>query len=175
MPGTLTPPLEDTDHVLGSREAPLELVMYGDFQCPYCLAAQAVVQRVRNRLGDRVVFAFRHLPIPERHPLAETAAEASESAAAEGRFWECHDALYAAQQQLETEDDVWAAAAAAGLDPERVAAEVREGRWRERVERDARSGIESGARGTPAFFVNGQLHDDVFDAGTLVEALTRAA
>jgi protein-disulfide isomerase len=71
--------------------------MFGDFQCPYCLGAQSILRRVRERLGDRLVFGFRHLPIPERHPLAPLAAEASEAAAAQGKFWEFHDALYANQ------------------------------------------------------------------------------
>ena len=77
--------------------------MFGDFQCPFCLGAQSVLRRVRERLGDRLLFGFRHLPIPERHPLAPLAAEASEAAAAQGRFWEYHDALYANQPKLSRE------------------------------------------------------------------------
>ncbi|HEU4599694.1 MAG TPA: DsbA family protein, partial [Solirubrobacterales bacterium] len=69
MDELLSPPLEDLDHIRGEREVPLQLVMFGDFQCPFCLGAQSILRRVRDRLGDRVVFAFRHLPIPERHPL----------------------------------------------------------------------------------------------------------
>ncbi|HWN72798.1 MAG TPA: DsbA family protein, partial [Solirubrobacterales bacterium] len=77
MAEPLSPPLEDLDHVRGDRGAPLELVMFGDFQCPFCLGAQKSLRRVRERLGERLLFSFRHLPIPERHPLAPMAAEAS--------------------------------------------------------------------------------------------------
>lgn len=171
MVQALSPPLDDTDHVLGSPAADLELVMFGDFQCPFCLGAQSVVSRVRDRLGERLLFAFRHLPIAEKHPMAESAAEASEAAAAQGRFWEYHDALYARQPDLSPELllDV---ATELGLDAARVDAELREGRWRERVERDVRSAAASGARGTPTFFVGGRLHADAYDAGSLVDALT---
>jgi protein-disulfide isomerase len=168
---TLSPPLDDSDHVLGPPGAELELVMFGDFQCPYCLAAQSVVARVRERLGERLLFGFRHLPIRQKHPMAESAAEASEAAAAQGRFWEYHDALYASQPRLSPELLV-EVAAALGLDVERLETELREGRWRERVERDLSSARESGATGTPTFFVNGRLHDDAYDAGSLVAALT---
>lgn len=166
----LTPPLEKGDHVLGSAGAPLELVMFGDFQCPYCLAAQGVVRRVRERLGERLLFGFRHLPIPSRHPVAEAAAEASESAAAQDRFWDYHDALYAAQPRL-SEAELLAVADSVGLDAGRVESDLRDGTWRSLVERDVRSAEASGARGTPAFYVNGHLHTDVYDAGSLVAAL----
>ncbi len=89
------PPLDDSDHILGPADATFELIMYGDFQCPYCTAAQSIVARVRKRLDGRLRFAFRHLPLYEVHPDAQLAAEASEAAAAQGKFWEMHDALYA--------------------------------------------------------------------------------
>jgi Na+:H+ antiporter, NhaA family len=170
VPDVLTPPLEPIDHLRGERDAPLELVMFGDFQCPYCLAAQAVLRRVRERLGERLRFAFRHLPIVERHPLAQAAAEASEAAAAQGRFWECHDALFAAQLRL-SEKELLAIARSLGLDAEQVAQELESGRHRARVARDLASARGSGATGTPTFFVGGRRHDDVYDAGTLVAAL----
>ena len=145
--------------------------MFGDFQCPFCLAAQSVIGRVRDRLGERLMFAFRHLPIREKHPMAEGAAEASEAAAAQGRFWEYHDALY--ERQPDLSPALFAELAESlGLDLARFEGELREGRWRERVERDMRSAAASGARGTPTFFINGQLHDDAYDAGSLVAALT---
>ena len=167
----LTPPLEAVDHVRGSPDAPLELVMFGDFQCPYCLASQAVMRRVRRRLGDELRFVFRHFPIRERHPMAQAAAEASESAAAQGRFWECHDELYARQSRL-SDDELFRIARDLGLSERRMADELADARWAERVARDVRSGEDSGVRGTPTFFVNGRRHDDVFDAGTLTAALT---
>jgi len=166
----LSPPLEDLDHVRGERGAPLELVMFGDFQCPFCLGAQSVLRRVRERLGDRLVLGFRHLPIPERHPLAPEAAEASEAAAAQGRFWEYHDALYAAQPKLSRET-MLAVGRELGLDAERIAADLDSGAHRARVERDVASAGASGATGTPTFFVNGKRHFGAYDASSLVEAL----
>jgi protein-disulfide isomerase len=168
---TLIPPLDETDHIRGEPDGPLELVMFGDFQCPFCLGAQSVLRRVRERLDGRLVFAFRHLPIPERHPLAPAAAEAAETAAAQGRFWEYHDALFAAQPKL-SQETMLQVGRDLGLDAERMAAEMEKGAWRPRVERDLRSAQESGATGTPTFFVNGARHYGAYDASSLVEALT---
>jgi protein-disulfide isomerase len=167
---TLTPPLDQTDHLRGELGRPLELVMFGDFQCPFCLGAQSVLRRVHDRLGERLVFAFRHLPIPERHPLAPMAAEASEAAAAQGRFWEYHDALFAAQPKLSRETAI-EVGRELGLDAERIAAELDAGVHRPRVERDLRSAEQSGATGTPTFFVNGTRHYGAYDASSLVEEL----
>jgi NhaA family Na+:H+ antiporter len=166
----LSPSLEDIDHVRGERGAPLELVMFGDFQCPFCLGAQSVLRRVRERLGDRLLFGFRHLPIPERHPLAPLAAEASEAAAAQGRFWEYHDALYANQPKLSPEM-IFDVGRDLGLDAERMQAEIDAGDHRDRVARDVASAEASGATGTPTFFVNGKRLFGAYDAGSLVEAL----
>jgi protein-disulfide isomerase len=168
--GRLIPPLEKIDHVRGELGRPLELVMFGDFQCPFCLGAQSVLRRVHDRLGDRLVFAFRHLPIPERHPLAPLAAEASEAAAARGSFWEYHDALFQAQPKLSRET-MLAVGAELGLDAERMAAEIDAGSHRPRVERDLDSAARSGATGTPSFYVNGSRHYGAYDASSLVEAL----
>jgi protein-disulfide isomerase len=166
----LSPPLEDIDHVRGERTAPLQLLMFGDFQCPFCLGAQSVIRRVRERLGERLVFAFRHLPIVERHPLAPLAAEASEAASAQGHFWEYHDALFAAQPKLSRET-MLQVGRDLGLDAERMAAEIDSGAHLERVARDVASAAASGATGTPTFFVNGRRHFGAYDASSLVEEL----
>ena len=170
MDERLSPPLEGVDHLRGEAGAELQLVMFGDFQCPFCLGAQSVLRRVRSRLGDRLLFVFRHLPIPERHPLAPLAAEASEAAAAQGRFWEFHDTLYEIQPKLSRET-MLAAGAELGLDAERMAAEIDSGAHRDRVARDLASAEASGATGTPTFFVNGVRHLGAYDASSLVEAL----
>ncbi|MFL5897741.1 MAG: DsbA family protein [Solirubrobacterales bacterium] len=170
MAELLSPPLEELDHVRGEPGAPLELVMFGDFQCPFCLGAQSVLRRVRERLGERLLFGFRHLPIPERHPLAPLAAEASEAAAAQGRFWEMHDALYATQPKL-SRGTMLESARGLGLDVERIAAELDSGAHRDRIARDVASAGASGATGTPTFFVNGERFYGAYDAGSLVEAL----
>jgi protein-disulfide isomerase len=164
------PPLGPDDHVFGPPDAPLELVMYGDFQCPYCAAAQSILRRVRERLDGRLLFAFRHLVIHELHPAAQLAAEASEAAAAQGAFWPMHDHLYAARGRLGFEDLV-AHAAALGLDADRVRSELSDGVHRARVERDEAAAYGAGVKGTPAFFANGVLHEGAFDAGSLVASL----
>src|SRR3954470_12986678 len=111
----LTEPVHDGDHVRGAAGADLELVMYGDFECPYCAAAQGILARVERRLDGRLRFVFRHFPVEDVHPHARQAAEASEAAAAQGAFWGMHDALYAAGGRLAT-DDLVRHAAALGLD-----------------------------------------------------------
>jgi Na+:H+ antiporter, NhaA family len=166
----LSPSLEAIDHVRGEPDAPLRLVMFGDFQCPFCLGAQSILRRVRERLGEELLFAFRHLPIPERHPLAPLAAEASEAAAAQGRFWDFHDELFAAQPRLSRET-MLAVGRDLGLDAERMAAEIDAGTHRDRVVRDLDSAERSGATGTPTFFVNGVRHYGAYDASSLIDAL----
>jgi protein-disulfide isomerase len=165
------PPLNQDDHVDGPADAPLELIMYGDFQCPYCSAAQSIVARVRKRLDGRLRFAFRHLPLHEVHPDAQRAAEAVEAAAAQGKFWEMHDALYSNGGQLALED-LTALAGRLGLDVERFRAELIDGAYTARVERDAEGARAAGIAATPAFIVNGVHHTESFDAGSLVDALT---
>ncbi len=164
------PPLGPDDHVAGPAGAPLELVMYGDFQCPYCAASQSILRRVRDRLEGRLRFAFRHMPLTEVHPDAPKAAEASEAAAAQDAFWPMHDQLYAARGNLGFEDLV-GHAAALDLDAELVRRELTDGVHAARVARDASGARAAGVQGTPAFFVNGVLHEGAFDAGSLVAAL----
>ena len=166
----LTPPLDDLDHVRGPSVAPLELVMYGDVQCPYCTAAQSIVRRVRERLDGRLRFVFRHLPLTEIHPDAQRAAEASEAAAAQGSFWEMHDALYANRGRF-SEDDLVRLARRIGLDADRFRAELSDGTHAARVARDADAAHAAGLSGTPTFFVNGERHTGEYDAGSLVKAL----
>ena len=168
------PPLDDYDHVTGPPDAPLELIMYGDFQCPYCTAAQSIVARVRKRLDGRLRFAFRHLPLHEVHPDAQRAAEAAEAAAAQGRFWEMHDALYANGGRF-SPADLAASGRAGGT---RRRALPRRADRRDATRRGSRAtptrARAAGIAATPAFIVNGRHHAEAFDAGSLVEALEAA-
>ena len=166
----LTPPLSAEDHVEGPDRAELELVTYGDFQCPYCTAAYPILKRVRDRLGPRLLFAFRHFPLREIHPAAELAAEASEAAADQGAFWQMHDRLYESRGALGREDLI-GYAGELGLDVDRVTRELDSGVHAERVQRDLDGGLASGITGTPAFFVGGRLHRGSFDASSLISAL----
>ena len=166
----LTPPLSAEDHADGPERPELELVMYGDFQCPYCTAAYPIVRRIRDRLAVRLLFAFRHFPLREIHPDAERAAEAAEAAAAQGAFWQMHDRMYESNGAL-TRDDLIGYAADLGLDSARVAEELDAEVHRPRIQRDLDSGLASGVMGTPAFFVGGRLHTGAFDAQSLTAAL----
>lgn len=167
----LPQPIDEHDHVAGPFDAPLELVMYGDFQCPYCVAAQSIVRRVRERLDGRLRFVFRHLPLPEVHPDAERAAQAAEAASLQGSFWEMHDALYANGGRF-SESDLAGLADRIGLDTERFGADLATGAPAARVARDSDAARAAGIASTPAFFVNGRRHAEAFDARSLVEALT---
>jgi protein-disulfide isomerase len=170
VPGSLAPPLSERDHVQGRADAPFELVMYGDFECPFCLASQSVLTRVRARLGDDLRFGFRHFPLDALHPQARRAAAAAEAADGQGAFWEMFDALYGLRGRL-GERELLRAARDLGLDERRVAQELADGVHDARVQEDFETGQASGVTGTPAFFVNGVLHTEAFDAGSLVAAL----
>jgi formate-nitrite transporter family protein len=166
----LTPPLSAEDHVDGPERAELELVMYADFQCPYCTAAYPIVRRIRDQLAGRLLFGFRHFPLRDIHPDAERAAEAAEAAAAQGAFWEMHDRMYESYGAL-SRDDLIGYTAELGLDSDHVAAELDSSVHTARVQRDVDSGLASGVTGTPSFFVGGRLHVGSFDARSLTAAL----
>jgi len=166
----LIPPLGPDDHVDGPSDAPLELVMYGDFQCPFCAAAQPILRRVRDRLGLQLQFAFRQFPLRDLHPDAERAAQASEAAAAQGAFWQMHDALYGLRGQLGT-GEIVVAAARLGLDSLRIRDDLEAGTFAAAVQADVDGGEASGVTGTPTFFAGGRRHSGAFDAQSLMAAL----
>jgi Na+:H+ antiporter, NhaA family len=155
---TLDPPVDPArDHVRGPADAPVTLVEYGDFQCPYCGDAYPVVQELLVRFGDGLRFVFRHMPLADLHPRAPAAAEASDAAAAQGRFWDMHDRLMGHQLEL-SDSELRAHATAIGLDVERFDRELSEGIHAPRVEQDYLSGVRSGTPSTPRFFINGVIH-----------------
>jgi Na+:H+ antiporter, NhaA family len=155
---TLNPPVDpERDHVRGGADAPVTLVEYGDFQCPYCGEAYPVVLDLLERFGDRLRFVFRHLPVRDLHPRAPAAAEAAEAAGAQGRFWEMHDRLFTHQHEL-SDAQLRGHAEAIGLDVERFDRELRDGVYARRVDEDTTSGARSGVPSTPRFFVNGVIH-----------------
>jgi len=170
----LTVPVSpDRDHIQGPLDAPATLVEYGDFQCPYCGKAYPIVKEVQARMGDRLRFVFRNFPITTSHQYAQHAAEAAEAAAAQGKFWEMHDALFENQPRLD-DADLRRSADRVGLDLERFDADMAQHAYAERVREDFMGGVRSGVNGTPTFYVNGARHDDAYDVETLVGALERA-
>ena len=170
----LTPPLSAEDHVDGPIRAELELVMYGDFQCPYTAAAYPIMRRVRDQLAGRLLFAFRNFPLRDVHPDAQRAAESSEAAAAQGAFWQMHDRLLEARGALGRED-LLNHAVELGLDADRVADELDSSAHASRVQRDVDGGAAGGVAGTPAFFVGGRFYGGSYDGTSLITALETAA
>ena len=163
----------DRDHIRGSDNAPVTLVEYGDFQCPYCGQAEGVIRELLGEHRDDVRYVWRHLPLNDVHPFAQLAAEASEAAAAQGKFWEMHDTLLAHQDAL-TPRDMVGYATELELDVERVQDELRRRVYAPRVSQDVASADESDVSGTPTFFINGRRHYGVYDIDTLSRAVEAA-
>ena len=170
----LRPGVSDADHRAGPDDAPVTLVEYGDYECPYCGRAYPIVRDVQKAMGRRLRFVFRNFPLAEAHPHAVRAAEAAEAAAAQGKFWEMHDLLYEHQRALD-DGHLLQYTKQLGLDVERVKREMETGTHTDRVESDFRSGVRSGVNGTPTFFVNGERHDGPWDFEGLMAAIERAA
>ena len=150
----LAVPVTVRDHAIGRPDAPVTLVEYGDYECPYCAAAHPIVKRLRGALGDRLRFVFRNFPLNSVHPHASVAAQAAEAAAAQGKFWPMHDVLYAHQATL-ADHGMDEFALRVGLEIYKFNADLASGRFARRVREDFEGGQASGVTGTPTFFING--------------------
>lgn len=158
------------DHIRGRADAPMRLLIYGDYECPYTRKALISVAQVRDELGNDFVYAFRNFPLIEIHPHALHAALAAEAADLQGRFWEMHDLLFLSQRAL-TDDDLVTHAASVGLEDVRFRADFAARAGLPRIEEDVESGDRSGVEGTPSLFINGRLHRDAYDSTSLIGAL----
>jgi protein-disulfide isomerase len=168
--GRLTPAVTPNDHAEGPEDAAVTLVEYGDYECPHCGRAYPIIKQIQERFGAGLRFVFRNFPLTEAHAHAQHAAEAAESAAVMGRFWQMHDALFEHQRALGDRDLV-AYGAAVGVDESQLARDLAEHTYASRVREDFRSGVRSGVNGTPTFFINGIRYDDAWDLESLTEAL----
>lgn len=167
----LDPPVDPArDHIRGRADAPLTVVEFGDFQCPFCSASTNVVRELRLRFGDDLRYVFRHLPLADVHPEAELAAQAVEAAGAQGKFWEMYELLFERQDELQYED-LLGYAGELRLDVEEFARAIGDGRYDERVQEDVASAEVSGARRTPTFFIGGRRHVGPWDTASLVREL----
>jgi protein-disulfide isomerase len=166
-------PLVSEDHTLGSPHAPVTLLEYGDFECPHCGEVYPVIKELLREWGDDLLFAYRHFPLIDVHPHAEHAAEASEIAGAEGKFWPMHDTLFENQDALD-DLSLLGYAELIGVDPEVFAIALRDGIYRPRVARDILSGIYGGVNGTPTFFINGYRYVGSHSYRALAAALEAA-
>ncbi len=170
---TLTSPVSAGDHIEGHEDAPVTLVEYADYQCPYCGEAHPVIKRLQKSLGKKLRFVFRNFPLTHSHPYALLAAQAAEAAALQGKFWKMHDVIFENQDQLEP-DVLPRWAREIGLDVNQFAKAVSEGRVTKRIEEDYASGLESGVDGTPSFFINGIKYEGEDDFDSLRAALLEA-
>ena len=166
----LAVPVSKHDHTRGLADAPITLVEYGDYECPYCGAASPFLRGLRRQFGDRLRVVFRNFPRAEIHPHAQLAAEAAEAAGAQGKFWEMHDYLFAHQQALE-DADLIRYAGDLGLDVDRFTRELHDHVYAARVRDDVDSGVRSGVSQTPTFFVNGVHQGGVFTVPALMDSL----
>jgi protein-disulfide isomerase len=166
-------PIGPTDHVLGPPGAAVEVVEYGDFQCPTCKAAVPGVRMLLNHFQGRIRFAYRHFPLEDAHPLALGAAEAAESAGAQGKFWEMHQLLFDNQPQLDR-PHLLRYAESLGLDMARFRAEMDGASHRHRIREQMDVARQSRLRSTPGFFVDRTIQDVSFDMRALFDA-TEAA
>jgi protein-disulfide isomerase len=163
----------DRDHIRGPADAPVTLVEYGDFECPYCGQAESVLRELLTSFGDDVRYVWRHLPLNDVHGSAQLAAEASEAAHAQGSFWEMYDALLSHQDDLGPRGMV-RLAEELSLDVERFRADLRGHAHAARVAEDVASADASGVSGTPTFFINGRRHQGAYDIDTLTAAVRAA-
>lgn len=165
----LRPPLNAQDHVQGRPDAPIQLVEYGDYECPFCGRAHLIVKAVRA-MGDDLVFAFRNFPLSQVHPHALRAAHAAEAAGLQDRFWPMHDLLFENQQFLEDEH-LFRYAGLIGCNLDQFAEDIDSDEVAEKVRSDFLSGARSGVNGTPTFFINGERYEGSWEPEVLLSVL----
>jgi protein-disulfide isomerase len=165
MSDALRIPVSVQDHVQGSADAPITLVEYGDYQCPYCFQAHPIVQELQRRMGGQLRVVFRNFPLTEIHHHALHAAIAAESVGAQlgnESYWRMHDAIYDHQQDSRTalsDDNLARYGASVGAEADRIASDMAGEAFAERIQADFTGGVRSGVNGTPTFFINGTRYD----------------
>jgi protein-disulfide isomerase len=164
------PVSSDRDHIQGRTSAPVTLIEYGDYECPYCGQAYPIIKEVQKQLGNKLCFVFRNFPLTEIHPHAQHAAEAAEAAALQNKFWEMHDYIYEHQQALD-DKHLETYADKLELDLHKFKNDMYTHAYTGRIREDFLSGIHSGVNGTPTFYINGIRYNDSWDYETLLERL----
>jgi protein-disulfide isomerase len=163
-------PVTPLDHIKGQADAPVTLVEYGDYECPYCGAAHPIVNAIVEKFSKELRLVFRHFPMVQMHPFAEPAAQAAEFAGAHGRFWEMHDGLYENQEKLGV-PLLFALAEALGLPEDELREALMSGEYLLKVRGDFLGGVRSGVNGTPTFFIDGRRHDGTWAYEDLAGAI----
>jgi protein-disulfide isomerase len=163
--------INSNDHTRGDENAKITLIEYADFECPYCARAHQSLTALLPKYGKDVRLVYRHMPLNDMHPDAQTAAEAAEAAGADGKFWEMHDALFEGQDDL-SDAGIVAMAAQIGFDQDKLQDAIENGTYAERVASDAATGRQAGAHRTPTFFINGVQFDGDSDEASLDRAIS---
>jgi protein-disulfide isomerase len=169
----LSMPVGVRDHIRGKENAPVTLLEYGDFECPFCMRAYPILKEVEGLEGDRLKVVFRNFPLSEVHSHALKAAYAAEAAGKQGKFWQMHDLLFENQERLEDED-LLGYAKILDLDLSLFEKAMTSELTAKKVNEDFLSGAESGVNGTPTFYINGIRFDGPSEVDSLREAIERA-
>ena len=161
------------DHTRGSVNAPITIVEYGDFECPYTGGAYPVIKELTKHFNEKIYFVYRNFPLNDIHTHAEHAAEAAEAAAAQDKFWQMHDYLFEHQKALD-DHNLLEYAQKVGLNIDRFKKEMSEHIYAPLINKSLKSGIDSGVEGTPTFFINGERYEDSWDLDTLTSFLNKS-
>jgi protein-disulfide isomerase len=170
MSKKLNPPVNKKDHVQGSSNALIELLEFGDFQCPHCGAAYPIIKEIQKASGKKLKFVFRNFPLSEAHPMALPAAIAAEAAGKQNQFWEMHDVIFENQMAL-SKTAVFKFAKMLSLNIPSFEKDLQDKSLAEKIEADFESGIKSGVNGTPSFFINGYKYEGSYDFDSLMQGL----
>lgn len=166
----LIPAVHSNDHIYGNENAALELVEYGDYECPYCGRAYPIIKSIQQELGEDLKFVFRSFPLPKIHPHAISAAIATEAAGLQDKFWEMHDIVFENQKALDAEN-IFLLAQAIGLDLEQFKNDIQQKELADRVEQSFESGLRSGVNRTPSFFINGKKYEGSWEENKFLQYL----
>ena len=162
--------VNSSDHVSGNPEASVELVEYGDYECPYCGNAYPIVKDIQQRFGNELKFVFRNFPLRKIHPNAFDAAMATEAAGVQHKFWEMHDLVFENQKFLNREN-IFQFARQISLDLERFQEDMQQKKLADKIEKDFETGLRSGVNRTPTFFINGEKYEGSYNRDELFQAL----
>lgn len=166
---TLKVPVTAEDHIQGSSNAPITLVEYGDYECPYCGMAYFVIKQLQEQFGDSLRFVFRNFPLIESHPHAAMAAEAAEFAASNKKFWPMHDLIYENQSRLSV-PFLSGLGKQLDISSQGIINAIEERKFEKKIHNDFLGGVKSGVNGTPTLFINGQRYDGPVEAEDLAAA-----
>lgn len=167
---TLKIPVSNEDHIQGNVNAPVILLEYGDYECPYCGYAYLIVKRVQKHFAEKLCFVFRNFPLNEIHPHAELAAESAEFANTKGRFWEMHDLLYENQDRLSLPTLI-ELTTSLELSSKELEESLANRTFQVKIRNDFLGGVRSGVNGTPTFFINNERYNGSFEYDDLVAAI----